>query len=94
MGVEPEMVGPLLYQFYVVFASLDGSRGDTGEFACTGRINSSESATSVFTVAVHSKLAAKTRAYGTFCFFFFSTATFFQFELFGIDDCQSWKVCP
>ena len=48
-------VGPMLYQSTVVFSSLDGVR-DNGVYTCTGIVNSTESATAAFTVAIHSKL--------------------------------------
>ncbi len=54
VGDDPVRVGPLLYQSTVVFSSLDGAR-DTGEYTCTGRVNSSDPATSAFTVTVPSK---------------------------------------
>ncbi len=51
---DPVRVRALLYQSTVVFSSLDGAR-DSGEYTCTGRVNSSDPASSAFTVALHSK---------------------------------------
>ena len=49
----PERVGP---QSTLVFNSLDGARGDSGDYTCTGAINTTVTAT-VYRVKIHSEWA-------------------------------------
>ena len=92
------VAGPLLYQSSLVFISLDGTRGDNGDYTCSVAVHPINvphlhpvTVSATHTVTVESKNLCD---YDLQCCnkLFFSSASPFQLRLKGIANCQDWKV--